>query len=753
MKRRNFLIAGGLAAGGAVLGVGCTTAPTAQSRLGDRTSFAPQGNEVGLNAWVKITPDDRVIVAVPRSEMGQGIHTALAMLVAEEMDADWARVSTEQAPIQRLYANAALLLNVAPVLSDDDGLLARLARGSMQRLGYALSLQVTGGSSSIRDAWEPMRLAGATARAMLVDAAAARWQVPAAECEVAGGVVSHAASGKKARFGELAEACAQVEPRREVALKDPAHYRLIGQPVPRQDIPAKTNGSAQFGIDMRPAGLVYAAIRQCPVFGGKLGQVDFAKARSQRDVTDAFALGDQAVVVVANNTWRARRALDALEIQWDAGPNAKLDSAQIRQTLSQHLAEDSGMGFRAVGDAPGVLVKAAQVIDVVYEAPFLAHAAMEPMNCTAQFKDGHLTLWSGTQVPSLARWKASQVADIAMDQVTVHVPYLGGGFGRRLETDMVEQATAIALRTQGRPVKLTWSREEDMQHDVYRPAALARFLASLGADGLPEAWENRVAAPSIGLGTMERLLPRFAMDSPDKNHIEGAFDLAYAIPHLSVRQIRVKTPVPVGSWRSVGHSYNAFFTEGFIDELAHAAKQDPLAYRQALLKGKPRHLATLTLAAKAAGWGTALPAGTARGVAVHESFGSYCAQVVEVRLVDGAPRVDRVVCAIDCGVVVNPDTVRAQMESAIVYGLSAALFGEITIREGRVEQSNFPSYDAVRLASMPKIEVHIVPSTQAPGGVGEPGTPPIAPAVANALFALTGKRLRRLPLRAADLQA
>jgi isoquinoline 1-oxidoreductase beta subunit len=345
------------------------------------------------------------------------------------------------------------------------------------------------------------------------------------------------------------------------------------------------------------------------------------------------------------------------------------------------------------------------------------------------------------------------VAGIEMERVTLHVPYLGGGFGRRLETDMAEQAAAIALRSPGRPVKLVWSREEDMQHDMYRPVAMARFAALLGDKGLPEAWVNRVAAPSVSLATTERLLPKMASDMPDKNQIEGAFDLPYAIPQLSVQQLRVKTPVPVGSWRSVGHSYNAFFTEGFIDELAHAAGQDPFAYRRALLAEKPRHRAVLELAATKAGWGQALPAGRARGIALHESFGSWCAQVAEVSLEQGEPRVHRVVCALDCGIVVNPDTVAAQLESAIVYGLSAALYGEITIKGGRVEQGNFPSQEVVRMAQMPKIEVHIVPSSAPPGGVGEPGTPPIAPAVANALFVLTGKRLRRLPLRAADLAA
>jgi isoquinoline 1-oxidoreductase beta subunit len=749
MKRRGFLIAGGLLGGGVLLGVGLSTPPSARSRLGDKTTLPTEGGQIALNGWVKLMPDGRVIVATPRAEMGQGVHTALAMLVAEELDADWSQVSTEQAPLAQIYANTALLLNVLPFSSDDDSLLARLARRSVQRVGYLLSLQVTGGSSSVRDAWEPMRLAGATARALLVDAAAQRWNVAPESCQVQAGVVRHPASGRQAGFGELAADTVNIAPRRDIALKDPSQFRLIGKPMPRTDIPAKVNGSAQFGIDMQPEGLLYAAIRHCPVLGGKVRQVDSTAAKARRGVAEVRVLQERSVVVLADRYWRAKSALDALKIDWDEGPNAQLDSSLIRAQLQVALDGGAkGSGFRQQGDAEAVLSTAGRKLEASYYAPFLAHAALEPINCTAQFKDGHLTVWCGTQAASLARWKAAQVAGIDSEQVTLHVPLLGGGFGRRLELDMIEEAVLLALQTQGRPVKLLWSREEDMQHDMYRPAAMARFVAALDEQGRPQAWLNRVAAPSIGLSTTERLLPSMAADSPDKNQIEGAFDLPYAIPNLSVRQLRVKTPVPVGSWRSVGHSYNAFFTEGFIDELAHAARQDPFEYRRSLLADKPRHRAVLELAATKAGWAQALPAGRARGIALHESFGSWCAQVAEVSLQDGQVRVHRVVCAIDCGVVVNPDTVEAQMQSAIVYGLSAALYGEITLKNGRVEQSNFPDYEAIRLAQMPQIDVHIMPSSAAPGGVGEPGTPPIAPAVANALFALTGRRIRDLPLRA-----
>ncbi len=747
LQRRSFLLTGALIGGGGLL-VGCS-APSPEKRLGTGALFNPQAGQAALNGWVKITADGLVTVAVPRAEMGQGVHTALAMLVAEELDADWSTLRVEAAPMDRIYANAALLLNAVPLLPDDDGTVARIARASVQQLGYALSLQVTGGSSSVRDAWGPMRLAGASARAMLVQAAASQWSVPANECTVAAGVVSHARSNKQAGFGALAQAASALTPITDVVLKSPKDFKLIGTPAARLDVPSKVNGSAVFGIDVRPPGLLCAAIRQCPVFGGKVRSYDATAVKAVRGVKDVIQLGDYAVVVVADNFWRAKTALDALKIDWDEGPNAALDSAAISASLRGAMDESSGSGFRNEGDAAAELAKSSGKISAEYEVPFLAHAALEPVNCTAQFKDGKLTVWASTQVASLARWKAAKAADVSMDAVTLHLPYLGGGFGRRLETDMVEQAVAVSLRTQGAPVKLVWTREEDMQHDLYRPAAMARFNAVLDAAGQPLAWQNMVAAPSVTLGTMQRLMPAMAMDMPDKNQIEGAFDLPYAIPHLSVRQVRVATAVPVGSWRSVGHSYNAFFTESFIDELALAAKHDPVAYRLGLLARHPRHRAVLDLAAKSADWGSALLAGTARGVALHESFAAICAQVAEVSIEDGQIKVQRIVCAIDCGSVVNPDTVAAQVQSAIVFGLTAALQGEISIARGRVVQTNFNDYPLLGLAAMPKIEVFIVPSSEPPGGVGEPATPPVAPALANALAALNGQRLRRLPLRLA----
>lgn len=746
MKRRGFLItAGVLAGGGLLVGVGLRP-PSDKSRLGAPDAWPPQEGAVALNAWVQIDAEGHVNVALPRAEMGQGVHTALAMLVADELDADWAQVRAVSAPVRPVYANAALLLNVVPVGMDDESATARFVRGAAQRLGTTLGLQVTGGSSSVRDAWGPMRLAGATARQLLLQAAAARWKVAVSELRTEGGAVLR--GDQRLAYSELVAEAAQLMPPQDVPLKKPEQWRFIGQPMPRLDLPAKVNGSAVFGIDIQQPGMVYAALRQAPVVGGSLTQWDTAAVKAQRGVVDAFVLNGHTAVVVADRWWRAEAALKAHPPSFHGGPKAGMNTADMRATLHRALDQKQGFAFRDQGDAREALAKAPNVLRAEYEVPFLAHAPLEPMNATAQVKDGKVTIWAPTQVASLARWKASQVADVAMDAVEVHVPYLGGGFGRRLETDVVEQAVAIALRTQGKPVKLLWSREEDFTHGVYRPMGISRFEAALGSDGKPSAWHHRLAGPSLGFDTTDRLLPGMAADTPDKNHLEGAFELPYAIPHLRAAQLRVPLGLPVGSWRSVGHSLNAYFTECFLDELAQAAKQDPFRYRDELLAQAPKHRAVLRLAAEKAGWGTTpLPAGRARGIALHESFGSVCAQVAEVSIVDGQPQVHRVVCVIDCGTVVNPDTVVAQMQSGIVFGLTAALYGEITVEGGAVQQRNFPQQPLLSMAEMPVIDVHIVPSAAPPGGVGEPATPPIAPAVCNALLALTGQPVRRLPIR------
>ncbi|MBB5206218.1 isoquinoline 1-oxidoreductase beta subunit [Inhella inkyongensis] len=742
MKRRHWLVMGLTAAGALGVGVGLRP-PSARSRLGPPRTEGPR---VALNAWVELDADGLVSVRVPRAEMGQGVHTAFAQLVAEELEADWASLRVLDAPIAPLYANSALLLNMLPLQPDDQGPVALWVRGAAQRMGQVLGLQITGGSSSVRDAWEPLRLAGAAARQALLQAAAQQWGVDVSSLRTAQGRVW--AGERSLGYGELAASAATQTLPAEITLKNRRDWRLIGRSPPRLDLPAKVKGQAVYGIDVRLPGLLHAAIRQAPVAGGSVVALDVAALKARRGVVDAFVLGESAAVVVADNWWRAEAALKAHPPRFHAGPGAGRQSAEMSETLRRALDQHEGTGFREDGDALAVLAQADRVLRADYALPFLAHAAMEPLNCTAQVREGRVEVWCPTQVASLARWKAAEAAGVAQEAVTVHTTYLGGGFGRRLETEVIEQAVAIALRLNGAPVRLLWSREQDFTHDVYRPMALARFEACLGPDGLPLAWVNKVAGPSVSFGSVQRLAPGLAMDLPDKNHIEGAFELPYAIPNLRVRQIRRELGVAVGSWRSVGHSLNAFFTECFLDELAQAAGQDPLRYREQLLAHRPRHLAVLKLAAAQAGWGQTPAAGRARGLALHESFGSICAQVVEASLEpDGRPRVHRVVCALDCGTVLHPDTVRAQIEGSVVFALTAALYGEITLVDGAVQQQNFPQQPLLSLAETPQIDVHLMPSEAAPGGVGEPGVPPLTPALANAMFGLTGRRIRSLPIR------
>lgn len=745
-SRRRFIL-GGLGIAGALV-VGWGMLPPRQ-RLHGALPLSFEAGEVALNGWIKIAKDGSVIVAMHRSEMGQGIHTALQMLVAEELDVPMRMVRPMHAPIDKIYGNIVALTDGLPFHPDDTGTLKKTAQWMTAKLARELGLQMTGGSSSVKDAWMPLREAGATARAMLVNAAAKEWNVPAAQCTVNDGIVSHP-SGKKAHYGELAAKAIASEPG-EIRLKHPNDFKLIGTAQARTDSAAKVNGSAQFGIDVRPPGMLYAALTMSPVVGGKVKKVDADVIKSMRDViavvdfSDAVGeVGVAGVAVVAKSYWSAKQALAALPVTWDSGPHASLSSATVYKELSDKLASESGFTYFKKGDPAAVLaLNSANLIKAEYRAPFLAHATMEPINCTAQFNNGKLDLWVSTQVPSIAVNVAAKIAKIKSEDVNLHMTYLGGGFGRRLEVDMVVQAVAIALQTKGAPVQLIWSREDDITHDMYRPAAVARFAASLDANGVVTAYDNKSASGSIVHQVLKRTFGLLGA-GPDKTTAEGEFDLPYEFAHQQIAHVIVPTPVQLGFWRSVGHSHNAFFKESFIDELAHAAGKHPVAFRQKLLKNHPRHLAVLEAAVAKAG--QAMP-GRALGVALHQSFGTIVAEVAEVSVQDNQIRVHKVTCAVDCGIAVNPRIIAQQMESGIIFGLSAALYGEITIKDGQIEQRNFHDYPALRMGEAPEIDTIIMKSAESPEGIGEPGTPPIAPAVANAIYSLTGKRLRSLPLR------
>lgn len=744
MKRRTFLLSG-LGASGALI-VGWALAPPA-GRLGSPSLWPP----VALNGWVRIAADGTIAIAVPRSEMGQGVLTALPMLVAEELEAPLAQVQAVPTGDDAIYANVAVMLESLPFHPDRAGAPgARIAEWFVSKIARDLGLQITGGSSSVRDAWIPMRQAGAAARQMLIEAAARRWHVPASACSARDGTVVDA-TGRVLGYGELAAQAARLAPPARIELKQPAQFRLIGRPIPRVDSADKVAGRATYGIDVRLPGMLHAAVRGCPQFGGRLRSFDPREAEQMAGVIrvipyEGISGCAPGVSVVARSHWEAQQALSAIRIEWDGGIGDPADSERLVREMRQALDAPDGWVFYAQGDAIGALRSAHRVVQAQYEAPWLAHATLEPMNCTAQWIDGRLKLWAPTQAASVARRVAARASGVALDRIDLTVTQLGGGFGRRLESDFLVPAIRLAMQLGPAPVQVLWSREEDFGHDFYRPAAVARFQAAIDASGRVLAWVSRTASDAIGPQFLRRAFPFMTFETPDATTAEGHFDQAYEFELRHCSHVKVASAVPIGNWRSVGHSHNAFFTESFIDELAHATATDPLQFRLALLQHHPLHRAVLEVAAQRADWGGPLAPGRARGLALHESFGSIVAQVAEVSMQDGQPRVHRVVCAVDCGIAVNPRIVEQQIEGAVNFGLSAALRERITIRAGRVEQQNFPQYPLLRMDQAPIVETYLVPSERAPAGVGEPGTPPIAPAVANALFALTGARRRSLPL-------
>jgi isoquinoline 1-oxidoreductase beta subunit len=697
LTRRDFLRSSALGGAGLLIAFYLPTKADLHGQ-GVQSPFQP-------NAWLQVDPQDNVTIWVAKSEMGQGVRTSLPMIVAEELDADWARVRIE------------------PALAD------------ARKYGN----QLTGGSTSVRTSWEPLRKAGAQARAMLIAAAAQKWGVAPGSCHTENGAVLHSASGRRASYGSLAEAAGKLPVPEKPPLKNTKDFRIVGRSLPRLDIPAKVDGSAQFGIDVRVPGMLFAVVARCPVFGGKPARFDATRAKAVKGVRAVMTVSN-GVAVVADSTWAAMEGRQALDVTWDEGPHASLTSAEISQRFAK-LAAGPAAVARHDGDAEAALKRAARTLEAVYEVPFLAHATMEPMNATADVRSGSCEVWAPTQAPSMAQQVAGKIVGVPPEKVTVHITLMGCGFGRRTEGDFVVDAVE-ASKAAGKPVQVLWTREDDMQHDHYRPASYHLLRAGLDADGRLIAWTHRVVAPSIRGQYGDKV-----EGGVDFGAVDGAVDLPYAIPNLRVDYVMANTPVPVGYWRSVYASQTAFANECFLDEIAAAVGKDPVELRRDLLRNAPHHKAVLELVAEKSGWGKSLVAGRFRGLAVHKSFHTYVAEVAEVSLEkDGTPRVHRVVCAVDCGLPVNPAGIVSQMQSGIVFGLSAALRGKITIDKGRVQQSNFDDYPPLRFDEMPHVEAHIVPSTEPPTGTGEPGVPPIAPAVANAVSAARGQRVRRLPI-------
>jgi isoquinoline 1-oxidoreductase beta subunit len=708
ISRRAFLVTTAAAGGGLLVGFYPPQLRLAGAAPTSADLFAP-------NAFVRIGHDDSVTLVMPQVEMGQGTYTSMSMLIAEELEVDLSQVTLEAAPPNdKLYAN--------------------------QLLGF----QVTGGSTSVMAWWEPLRRAGATTRVLLIAAAASEWNVDPLTCRAEKGVVIHPPTGQRLKYGALVDAAAKLPVPASVTLKDPKDFTLIGTPAKRIDTPDKVNGKASYGIDAVVPGMKFAAVAACPVLGGKLAGVDDSDAMAIKGVRQVVRL-DNAVAVIGDSTWAAIQGLAALDIDWDNGPNATLTTADIIKQMDT-ASQKPGVVARKDGDVVKALTGAARKVEAVYQLPFLAHAAMEPMNCTVHVRGDGCDVWVGNQVVSRAQATAAQVTGLPPETVQVHNHLIGGGFGRRLDVDGITQAVAIAKQVDG-PVKVIWSREEDIQHDVYRPYYYDRLTAGLDADGNPIAWSHRVTGSSI----LARWAPPAFKDGLDSDAVEGAAkEMSYSIPNVLVDYVRYEPPpgITTGWWRGVGPAHNIFVVESFIDELAALAKKDPVEYRRGLLGKAPRMRGVLDLAVEKAGWGSPLPAGVGRGVSVQFAMGSYLSQIAEVEVSkDGEVNVRRVVCAVDCGQTVNPDTITAQMEGGIVFGISAALWGEITFKNGRVEQNNFNDYRVLRINETPLIEVHLVKSTEPPGGIGEPGTICVFPAVANAVFAVTGKRIRELPIK------
>jgi isoquinoline 1-oxidoreductase subunit beta len=718
IDRRQFIMTTSVLGGAFVLGFVLPSRRAQAATIAEKPWTSPMTGGTEVNAWLIIGSDESVTIRVAQSEMGEGVFTSMPMLVAEELACDWTKVRAEYASVNRSLRENRVYQRMA-----------------------------TNGSGAVRRSREYLQQAGASARARLIAAAAQQWRVPGHECQAENGRVIHSASGRQLTYGAVAGAAAQVRLDAEPAIKTPEQFKLSGQPLNRLDVPLKVNGRATFGIDVRLPDMLYACVVTCPVFGGQLTRYDFDAIKSMPGVRTAVEV-PHGIAVVADSFWRAKTALEVMPVTWDFGAHADANSENFRRTFREAL-DQPGVVADEQGDALAAIKAAATVVEADYEVPYLAHACMEPMNCTAQVTPQRVDVWVGTQNPEAVMAAAAEITAMPLENVYVNNCFLGGGFGRRGNTDHVRQAVIVAKALSGQPVQLIWTREEDIRHDWYRPMAAIRFRTALDANGLPTAYFNRSVTHSILAG----IRPDNVKDGIDRTSVEGLANIPYSFPQHRIEHLIHRTHVPVWFWRSVGASQNGFAVEGFIDELAYAAGKDPVEWRRQLLKERSDWLHVLDTAAQKAHWGKTMPAGMAQGIAIVESYGSIVAEVAEVSVsMRGEVRVERVVCAVDCGHVVNPLTVAEQIEGSVVWGLTAALYGQITIEQGRVVEGNFDDYQILRLDAMPEVETHLaLTGGKKWGGIGEPGVPPIAPAVCNAIFKITGKRVRSLPLRNYDL--
>ena len=727
INRRQFIIASAVVGGGVLIGYSASQ-PSRHRRANDEIA---QGAERFVTSFIKIEPNNVITIYVPHSEMGQGIHTSLAMMAADELDANWEYVKIEQAPAIDLFANGHLIKGFAGEFGVPDALMP-LVNATAFPIAEMINLQITGGSSSIRYTGESaMRVAGAAAREMLMEASADRWKVSRVELTTELGYVHHNATGRSVSFGEIAKEAALLEPPENPSLKNRSQFNIMGKALSRSDIPSKVNGTAMFGIDAHSKDMLFAAIKLAPVFGTKLVSADISKALAQPGVERVIEL-EESIAVVADNYWRAKNALALVDATFSTSENDSVSSDSIESRFNSALAQSDGSKDKEIGNTESAISTATDIIEASYRVPYLAHAAMEPMNCTVHIKGKTVEVWTSTQDALGTVGRIANIAGVPENSVIFHHTYCGGGFGRRaplINTNMIDHATLIAKEFDV-PVKTIFSREDDMQQDHYRPSVHNNFKASFDSNGNVTAWKSRFTGPIL---------------------VPGASHIPYAIKNQSIRVVEADTHVPLGPWRSVDHTQQTFFTESFIDEIAHRTGINPYQFRLDLLERHPRHRKVLEVAAQAAGYGRDLTNGRALGIAVQESFGSFVAEVAEVSLDENRrPVIHKVTCAIDCGWAVNPDTIEAQVESGIIYGLTAAMYGEITIENGQVVQGNFPEYEMIRMSTSPEIEVHIIESGEALGGLGEPATPPIAAAVTNAIYILTGQRVRNLPIKNHD---